>query len=442
MRPRVRGEEETAPSSPGLTRRAASPPKWELDARRVFESESRTGARGRRMTHSQLKAYLKQASWAGSHLRGKGFHWKELWESYDGDGDGALTAGEFTAFYRERLLPLIKQAQAQAQDGTQSHSLSQRSLFPAGFGGEPAGRAEEIVGTPPSDAEEAGPASRASNLNLPRGSPIRSNPFASPPPSPPTSPARATRGTLSPCRSPLDPVVADPHADLLGAREEYTEAGGEGADKMSARQIVADLVQRGTSAAVDALHKKQDIEAANEVWRHYSGEAKAAYGALTAMALVQAATSRLTEMDAAMERVGKAATDKMRQQKTQQGLHRGLTSWMRSHVEAKSARFSQVAAEGEELLQESTATIGALITKARKQDALLEEKEGAMASSDSEIERLQLEVERLTADQVAITQQSQRLRERIVRLEDVPSGGSPYAPGKGKKPGSVAAYNR
>ena len=115
---------------------------------------------------------------------------------------------------------------------------------------------------------------------------------------------------------------------------------------------------------------------------------------------------------------------------------------MRSHVESKSAKFSRVAAEGEELLQESTATIGALIQKAQKQDALLESKESALANSNQEIERLQLEVERLTADQVAITQQSQRLRERIVRLEDVPAGGSPYAPGKGKKPGSVSAYRR
>lgn len=238
-------------------------------------------------------------------------------------------------------------------------------------------------------------------------------------------------------------------ADLAAARKEYTEAGGDGAHKMSARQIVKDLVQRGTAAAVENLHKKEDIEAANDVWRHYTEgspftRGKSSGADVTATALIHAATAKLTEMEAAMEKVAKAATEKMRQQKAHQGLHKGLTSWMRSHVEAKSAKFSKVATEGEELLQESTATIGALIQKAQKQDALLERKESALTTSSSEIERLQLEVERLTADQVAITQQSQRLRERIVRLEDVPAGtaSSPYAPGKGKKPGSVAAYKR
>ena len=166
---------------------------------------------------------------------------------------------------------------------------------------------------------------------------------------------------------------------------------------------------------------------------------------MSASDLIQAAAAKIAEA----EKVGKEAAGKaaetLQKKEAKNRLASGLTSWMRSHVEARTNRFEEVAQEGEDLLKQSADTVGALMEKSRRQDAAIKKKEDTIQSSQAEIERLQYEVERLTMDQSVISDQSRRLRERILRLEgeSQASPSAPFAPGAHRRTAtSTAAYGR
>ena len=40
-------------------------------------------------------------------LRSEGFHWKDVWATYDVDNDGSVGEAEFVRFYKETVAPVI-----------------------------------------------------------------------------------------------------------------------------------------------------------------------------------------------------------------------------------------------------------------------------------------------------------------------------------------------
>jgi len=203
--------------------------------------------------------------------------------------------------------------------------------------------------------------------------------------------------------------------DLLEARRIYTEAGGEGS-QMSAAQMVADLIQRGTAAAMEAYQAKTDLQEANRLWKEFDPSLPEA--GLGAAELLKAAAARIERAETiAAKAWSKAAANMKRGSETSQ-LNRGMIAWMRAHVASRSEMFVKVAGEGEELLEQSASTVNHLINKAEGLGSQLAMREDALNNANESVQRLQQEVERLNKDQETITQQTTRMRERIRKLEE------------------------
>jgi len=59
------------------------------------------------LSHSEIKAYLRESPWAIGYIHSSRFHWAELWEGYDPNLSGRLQLTEFRLLYLQKLHPLI-----------------------------------------------------------------------------------------------------------------------------------------------------------------------------------------------------------------------------------------------------------------------------------------------------------------------------------------------
>jgi len=57
------------------------------------------------LSHSELKQSLKKDARFNLVLASEGFHWKEVWSTYDSTGTGLISKAEFIRFYRQVLNP-------------------------------------------------------------------------------------------------------------------------------------------------------------------------------------------------------------------------------------------------------------------------------------------------------------------------------------------------
>ena len=59
------------------------------------------------LSHSELKRSIKKQAAMRPLLRSEGFHWKDVWATYDVDNDGSVGEAEFVRFYKETVAPVI-----------------------------------------------------------------------------------------------------------------------------------------------------------------------------------------------------------------------------------------------------------------------------------------------------------------------------------------------
>ena len=60
-----------------------------------------------RLTHGELKKFIKKQSWARKLTGSDGFHWKDFFAQYDGVSDGYMSQAAFATLYYERIQPIV-----------------------------------------------------------------------------------------------------------------------------------------------------------------------------------------------------------------------------------------------------------------------------------------------------------------------------------------------
>jgi len=101
------------------------------------------------LSHSELKKALKKDARFKKILASEGFHWKDVWSTYDSTGTGLISQGEFIRFYQQVLSPPPhaaveasvdpsylhhrdkRRVQAEAEEATRLDSAKQRSHLAA-----------------------------------------------------------------------------------------------------------------------------------------------------------------------------------------------------------------------------------------------------------------------------------------------------------------------
>jgi len=68
------------------------------------------------LSHTELKKYMRRERWARTLLTGDDFHWMDFFGEMDTDADGRIQPEEFVNFYKNRLKPLIDEANAMYEE--------------------------------------------------------------------------------------------------------------------------------------------------------------------------------------------------------------------------------------------------------------------------------------------------------------------------------------
>ena len=227
---------------------AAIEASWEQEARRLFAEGDLN--QNSSLSKTELKKHLHRLDWADAYIHGEGFHWKALWDGYDTNEDGTISLEEFLLFYECTLLPIQMEWEVRKQkvklklEGNSPSKLTNSLIKPHPHASNLPALAEMDAIRPrskpwshPLTSQTPRPKLHP-NMNSSIG---RHNPFEGV--ISPTSPGlTGTKGASSRATSSRG-SASTIDEDIKLARLAYTEAGGEGAENMSASAIVKVLLK-------------------------------------------------------------------------------------------------------------------------------------------------------------------------------------------------------